>query len=333
MKMNKSFLLFGAILIVAFSQPMDDDLIVLSGGTVITMTGETIENSVVKIRNGIIERVETIDPSAWDSSWIDVSGKIILPGFILLHSGLGMLEKEELIAFHNINPTSSDFRILIDLGFTRCNIFSENIETQGTSLVATNFSEDYLALISGYFGLIGSLEESQKSWLERFDSISPLLTSKPYFVSSSKIGSKVLSSIDYPIVMIWEELNNNNFGESSFLVSPFHDDERNGKWFPAIVNAAQKHREKAFYFPSDVYQTAYSLRHMFIDIGFLIANGLPQEEALRMLTIYPARILGVDDLFGSVEKGKVADLVIFGEHPFQTQSQPDLVIIEGKIVN
>ena len=329
--MNKIFLLFAAIF--AVSQPPSDDVIVLSGGTIITMTGETIENSIVQIRNGIIESVEVMDSPDWDSSWIDVRGKTILPGFILLHSGLGMLEKEELIAFHNLNPTSADFRILRNLGFTRCNVFSEYVETQSTSLVATNFSETYLALISGYFGLIGSLEKSQKSWLEHFDSISTLQILKPYFVSSSEIGSNVLESTDYPITMIWEELDDNNFDGTPFLVSPFHADERSGKWFSVIVNAAQTQRAKAFYFPSDVYKTAYSLRHMFIDIGFLVANGLPQEEALKMLTIYPAEILGVDDVFGSIEEGKVADLVIFGEHPFQTQSQPDLVLIDGKIVN
>lgn len=40
------------------------------------------------------------------------------------------------------------------------------------------------------------------------------------------------------------------------------------------------------------------------------AFGLPREEALRAVTLYPARILGVDDRLGSIEPGKLADLVV-----------------------
>lgn len=40
------------------------------------------------------------------------------------------------------------------------------------------------------------------------------------------------------------------------------------------------------------------------------AFGLPREEALRAVTLHPARILGVGDRLGSLEPGKIADLVV-----------------------
>ena len=44
--------------------------------------------------------------------------------------------------------------------------------------------------------------------------------------------------------------------------------------------------------------------------GTAAAFGLPKEEALKGVTIYPAQILGVDKLVGSIETGKIANLVV-----------------------
>jgi imidazolonepropionase-like amidohydrolase len=37
-----------------------------------------------------------------------------------------------------------------------------------------------------------------------------------------------------------------------------------------------------------------------------VAFGLPEEEALKGLTLYPAQLAGVSDRFGSIEQGKIA---------------------------
>jgi imidazolonepropionase-like amidohydrolase len=63
-----------------------------------------------------------------------------------------------------------------------------------------------------------------------------------------------------------------------------------------------------------------------------IAHGLPWEEAFKAVTIYPARIFGVADRMGSLEKGKVADIAIFDGNPFVTAAAAKIVIIGGKIV-
>ena len=62
------------------------------------------------------------------------------------------------------------------------------------------------------------------------------------------------------------------------------------------------------------------------------SHGLPYEEALKALTIYPARILGVEDKLGSLEKGKIADLIVVEGDPLSPLSKVKMVIIEGKIV-
>lgn len=66
--------------------------------------------------------------------------------------------------------------------------------------------------------------------------------------------------------------------------------------------------------------------------GLAVREGLPEEEALKAITINPARLLGVHDRIGSIELGKEADLVIWDGHPFNLSSRPTHTIVGGEIV-
>lgn len=63
-----------------------------------------------------------------------------------------------------------------------------------------------------------------------------------------------------------------------------------------------------------------------------VTYGLPYEEAIKALTLYPAQIFGVDDELGSLEKGKTADVVIFEGDPLKRLSKVRMVIIKGEIL-
>ena len=63
-----------------------------------------------------------------------------------------------------------------------------------------------------------------------------------------------------------------------------------------------------------------------------VAYGLPWEEALKAVTIYPASIFGVGDRLGSLEKGKYADMTVFDGNPFVEAARARLVVIGGKVV-
>ena len=58
-------------------------------------------------------------------------------------------------------------------------------------------------------------------------------------------------------------------------------------------------------------------------------GGLNENEALAMVTINPAKQLGIDDKVGSIEVGKSADLVLFDKHPLSGFSKPQKVWIDG----
>jgi adenine deaminase len=60
-------------------------------------------------------------------------------------------------------------------------------------------------------------------------------------------------------------------------------------------------------------------------------GGVPEEEALKMVTLNPAKQLGIDKRTGSIEVGKDADLVIWNGHPFSIYSRVETTIIEGQV--
>ena len=71
--------------------------------------------------------------------------------------------------------------------------------------------------------------------------------------------------------------------------------------------------------------------------GRVMANGaaigLPvsRAEAIKMITINPARIMGIDSQTGSLEPGKMADVVVWNHDPFSIYAQAEQVFIDGAL--
>ena len=63
------------------------------------------------------------------------------------------------------------------------------------------------------------------------------------------------------------------------------------------------------------------------------AHGLPHEEALKAVTLSPARILGVVDPLGSLEAGKDATLLITNDDPLEVTTQVEAAFIDGRPVD
>ncbi|HUF12528.1 MAG TPA: amidohydrolase [Longimicrobiales bacterium] len=61
-------------------------------------------------------------------------------------------------------------------------------------------------------------------------------------------------------------------------------------------------------------------------------EGIDREDAIRWITINPARALGIDDQTGSLEVGRMADVVLWSGDPFSVYSHPERVWIDGAVV-
>lgn len=73
-------------------------------------------------------------------------------------------------------------------------------------------------------------------------------------------------------------------------------------------------------------------RNLPYEAAMAAAYGLPPDEALKAVTLYPARILGVEKELGSVEPGKRANLVLTDGDVLQATTQVKLLFIDGKPV-
>jgi imidazolonepropionase-like amidohydrolase len=78
---------------------------------------------------------------------------------------------------------------------------------------------------------------------------------------------------------------------------------------------------------------ASSARTLPFEIATAIPYGLPHEEALRAITINPARILGLDDRLGSIEAGKLANLAIVEGDPLEIDARVSQLVIGGRLVD
>jgi imidazolonepropionase-like amidohydrolase len=60
-------------------------------------------------------------------------------------------------------------------------------------------------------------------------------------------------------------------------------------------------------------------------------GGLSENDALKLVTLNPARQLGIHDRVGSIEVGKDADLVIYTNHPLSVYSRVEQTLIDGQV--
>ena len=71
-------------------------------------------------------------------------------------------------------------------------------------------------------------------------------------------------------------------------------------------------------------------QYLPICAGFAVKAGMDPYEALKAITINPAKHLGVTDRVGSLEVGKDGDVVVFDGSPFEISSELKLVVINGE---
>jgi len=74
-----------------------------------------------------------------------------------------------------------------------------------------------------------------------------------------------------------------------------------------------------------------AVKYLTINAALAVREGMPEQEALKAITINPAEIIGVADRVGSLEVGKDADIVVFSGHPFDYRTVTELVLVDGQV--
>ena len=72
-----------------------------------------------------------------------------------------------------------------------------------------------------------------------------------------------------------------------------------------------------------------NLRDLRVQAAICVKNGLHPDRALEMLTLNPAKTLGLESRVGSIEIGKDADFSLFSGDPLRVQSRVESVFVDG----
>ncbi len=67
------------------------------------------------------------------------------------------------------------------------------------------------------------------------------------------------------------------------------------------------------------------------NVALMIENGLTEAQLLTALTTEPARLFGVSDVMGTVEKGKMANLVVMDKPLSDPKAKVKMVIVDGQV--
>ena len=76
-------------------------------------------------------------------------------------------------------------------------------------------------------------------------------------------------------------------------------------------------------------EEAFNVRNVRYEAGNAVAYGMEWNAALRAITLTPAETFGVADRVGSLQAGKIADVVIWSGDPFEFATQPERVFVRG----
>ncbi len=131
----------------------------------------------------------------------------------------------------------------------------------------------------------------------------------------------------------WRELDMLERSGASVVLPPFAFDGRSeyDDGFFAW-DTVKDLDERGIVFALSGHSSNDSDKRMALQPAYAVRAGLSPEKALAAATLVPARMLGIDDRVGSIESGKLADLVLWNGDPTSFGSAVVGVLLNGEMV-
>lgn len=109
---------------------------------------------------------------------------------------------------------------------------------------------------------------------------------------------------------------------------PVRDDDA----YDFLFEAPAKLQQAGVRFAIGTGDSGAESRDLPYHAGLAGAYGLPKEEALKSVTLYPAQILGVSDRLGSIETGKIANIVVTDGDILEPRTNVRYLFIGGRLL-
>jgi imidazolonepropionase-like amidohydrolase len=100
--------------------------------------------------------------------------------------------------------------------------------------------------------------------------------------------------------------------------------------YDSLYSSAAKLQEGGIRFCISTGDNGAAVRNLPLQAGMAAAFGLPRMEAIKAVTLYPAQIMDIADRLGSIEVGKIANLVVADGDPLEARTHIRYVFIDGR---
>ncbi|MFY0594595.1 amidohydrolase [Roseivirga sp.] len=385
---------------VALAQVPKGDLLI-KGGTVLTVTNGTLENTDVLVRDGKISKIGKGLRAPRGVETLDASGKFVMPGIIDAHSHIagsaineGTSQVTSEVSMEDVvNPLDvSIYRALaggvtsIHLMHGSANVIGGQNETLKLRYGFTN-PDDLrfegaprtikfaLGENPTRGGRSRGIQPQSRMGVENMlrNSFTQAVQYKKKWdaYNANKSARKVAPEYDLRLQTLVDIMNGDvlvhchsyRADEIYMLLKVFSDfnipkltfQHANEAYKVAPELAAFGATASVFadwwaYKLEVYYSTAYNaailtkagvntsinsdsgelIRHLFHEAAKTQKYGdLTDDEALAMITLNPAKQLGIDSRVGSLEEGKDADIAIFDAHPLSVYAVPLMTFVDG----
>lgn len=193
-----------------------------------------------------------------------------------------------------------------------------------------------------YIKIDSAARSSNQKWMvnnPQMEALMPVLKGVPLFIEVNAkndiesalewIAEKHMNAVLMGVAEGWRVADKIAKAKIPVIVGPILNTPRrdNDRYDVAYTNTARMF--KAGVKVAIRTDNAENTRNLPFNAGFAAAYGLGIEEAMKAVTINPAEIFGVADKYGSIEKGKIANLIITNGDPFETKTKIEKLFIRG----
>jgi imidazolonepropionase-like amidohydrolase len=115
------------------------------------------------------------------------------------------------------------------------------------------------------------------------------------------------------------------------IVGPIYDDPKESERYDAVFRLPAEMAKRGIKIAFASYD-AHNARNLPYAAGYAVAFGLPHDEALKAITLNPAQMWGVDKDLGSLDVGKMGNIVVANGDPLDVKTDVKHVFIDGEEV-